>query len=190
MGDMRTKEDIRKRLEAGIDYYNARIEAWGKVKRATKKDGTDFAAYGKNFEGAETGKYYGIESAMHPYLTVAFRNGNKYETDHMRVYLDERDSDYQKNPEREAYTGETWTYDTERLTPDEAMQAIQNHIAKYTAWKEKDENELKNLDECFEEVESHVQAIRDMLKRAKGEELSSTLVYALEDYVKSRMTCI
>lgn len=45
------KEDAKKKMEKSVNYYQVRIEAWEKVKRVYKKDGSVFKVLSKNFEG-------------------------------------------------------------------------------------------------------------------------------------------
>lgn len=49
----KSKEAIRKQFENYIQEYEVKIRLWSAVKRVTKKDGSDFQSFGKNFENAE-----------------------------------------------------------------------------------------------------------------------------------------
>lgn len=67
---IRTAADIEQHIKESIAYYDTRINAWEAVRRLTKKDGSDFANFGKNFENARICAPYGL----HNKLVVNFRD--------------------------------------------------------------------------------------------------------------------
>jgi len=69
---IRTAADVEQRIKGSIAYYDTRINAWKAVKRLTKKDGSDFANFGKNFENARIYAPYGL----HNKLVINFRDEN------------------------------------------------------------------------------------------------------------------
>lgn len=52
MSNYKNLEDIEKEFKKRIDNHAALLEAWEKVERVTKKDGSDFKALSKNFNNA------------------------------------------------------------------------------------------------------------------------------------------
>ena len=96
MSNIRNYEDVRKKIQENIWYYEGKIKMWEAVKFPTKKDGTPFKVLSKNFEGAQIGAYHVVEGWANPYLTVygyvkKYGNSdnayNYYESDHMEIHV-------------------------------------------------------------------------------------------------------
>lgn len=66
-------EDIKKSLYVSREDHKCYLEAWRKVTRNRKKDGSDYQNINKNFNGAKIDPNYSI-----PWLTVWTENGAHY----------------------------------------------------------------------------------------------------------------
>ena len=51
-------DELKKKYLENAESYKSAIKAWQNVKRATKKDGSDFANFGKNFVNANINREY------------------------------------------------------------------------------------------------------------------------------------
>ena len=69
--------EMKNEYRANAENYKNAINAWSNVKRTTKKDGSDFANFGKNFVNATIRQKY---SWCNPTLEVGYRCGNGYYT--------------------------------------------------------------------------------------------------------------
>ena len=73
---------IEKKYRSGIDTYKNAIKAWTNVKRVSKKDGSDFANFGKNFTNATFKQEYPWAK---PELKVDYKCGYGYAYDSIEV---------------------------------------------------------------------------------------------------------
>jgi len=192
MTTYRNYDEVKKDLQENIEYYNARITAWEAVRIVTKKDGTPFKVYSKNFAGAEIGRYTPVEDYANPYLTVYFKVAGRYESDQLELTYNNRGLDEglpEENPEREERFS-AWGTKHYIVTPEEARVKIDNLIARYKEHKAEAERELNESKEYFDKVNAKCEEIRDILTEIKGDRLSSHLVYVLEDYIKDKVRFI
>lgn len=190
MSKYRNYEEIKARLEENVKYYDARIKAWQQVERATKKDGSDFKVFSKNFNGAETGKYYPIEDYSNPYLTVAFEDENgRYTTDQMSLKADKHLTEQANIPEHndEREVRYSYGYPVEILTVEETWTAIQNLIQKYKHWKAEAERELAESKAHFEKIDALLDEVNNTLKEISPGDLSSTARYAFREYITNNI---
>lgn len=187
MERIRNFEDVKNRLQESINYYDCRIKAWEAVTFPTKKDGTPFKVFSKNFDGADIGKYYPVEDAAHPYLTVYAEEkqigGNtRYISDHLQIYMDRyNDRLPQHNPER---TIISWCgIPIEQLTLDEIKTEIQALISRYKGYKKRAEYQLSIAGDVFEQVNNALDGVRTVFR--ENNLRSTTLGYALENYIEN-----
>lgn len=186
MSKYRNYEEIKANLEASVKYYDARVKAWQQVERVTKKDGSDFKVFSKNFNGAETGQYYPIEDYSNPYLTVAFEDENgRYATDHMSLKADKHLTEQANIPEHndEREVRYAYGHPIEILTVEETWTAIQNMIQKYEHWKAEAERELAESQAQFEKIDALLEEINNTRKGISPGELSSHARYVFKDYI-------
>ena len=186
MNTYRSYEEIKQDLEMTVKWYEVRIAAWENVKIVTKKDGTPFKVYSKNFDGADIEKYTPVEDYANPYLTVCFRDERgRWESDQFPLDIG---SGYltaglpEENEEREVRVT-AWGNSHAIATPAEAGIMLKNLIKKYRENKAEAERELEMSKAYFDKVEAKCEEIRGILKEIKGERLSSHFVYDLEDYI-------
>ena len=188
MERIRNFEDVKNKLQESINYYDCRIKAWESVTFPTKKDGTPFKVFSKNFAGADIGKYYPVEDAAHPYLTVYAEekqlNGNTvYISDHLQIYMDQyNDRLPQPNPEREVVFTH---YGSEReiLTIDEIKTEIQALISRHEYKKKQAEYQLSIAGDVFEQINIALDGVRTVFRENNLN--MTTLGFALENYIKN-----
>ena len=188
MGTFRNYEEVKKDLQETISYYDDRIKAWESVQIVTKKDGTPFKVYSKNFAGAEIGKYYPVEDYANPYLSVHFKHNGRYEWDQIELVYDGRALDDglpEENPEREERIS-AWGVKRNIVTPAEAMTKVNNLISRYKDYKAEAEHELEHSKEYFDQIDAKCEEIRAILTGIKGDRMSSHIVYVLEDYIRDK----
>ena len=154
-------EDIKNRINEGIDFYTARINAWESVERAHKKNGGDFADLSRNFTGAKFVREY-----SETYLYVYFRTKSEgYTYDFITL----GDSPYSKRPALD--------------TADAIEKAITELITKY---KERLACDIRQAEIAEEVATPFINAVNSALATVKekaGDD--TTLYYACRDYMKS-----
>ena len=182
-----TYEDVRKRLRETIDYYDRRIKLWENVTFPTKKDGTPFKVFSKNFDGASIGAYTPVEDWAHPYLTVAgfFKEEDgrqTYEKDHMEIFVNPYNKRLpQHSEDRETRPG--WGCDIEIMTLDEVKSEISALIKRYKVLKKESEDMMAISEEKFNAVREKLLELKDIIY-CKEIVTNSSLEFALQSYVK------
>ena len=185
--EIRGYADIRTKLNASIGYYDALIKMWKNVEFITKKDGTPFKVFSKNFKNASIGKYYPVEDWGNPYLTVDgeyYINENGYRNiaeDHMQIYVDKYNSRLpEHNEEREM---RSWCgIPREVMTIEEIKSEVAYRISELERYKKEAEDALEMSEAVFKLVEDKLKEIHDIVY--DGDIKSSSLEYALQDYVR------
>ena len=81
MDNIRCSADVVSRCRESVNYYADRIAAWENVKRITKKDGSDFQAFNRNFSGGAVEYYYYKNAFCVHFLDSARR----YQTDDLDI---------------------------------------------------------------------------------------------------------
>jgi hypothetical protein len=180
---MRNKEEIKNRLERILKDYRAKLEAWNNVQRATKKDGTEFAVFSKNFVNASTNQN-SDRTVEHPEMTVYYQcDGYKSDSINMYLYMDTlKDGD----PRKEGYQ-KHWHRMTYRYNVKETFEAIEEHKQRIKERISQYEKQLADLDKYFEEAD---RLKRQVIEFLKADDLKDTigansLGYALRDYIKN-----
>ena len=174
-------EDMRKGLESSIKWYDDRIKLWEAVKFPRKKDGTPFKVLSKNFDGAKIGAYYPVERWDNPYLTVRGYVGGEWADDHIPIYMDKYNERLPKhNDEREVRRSE-FGYDVEVLTLEEIGSEIRHRIEDFGRHKAEAERALMVSEEKYNEVQSKLSEIRDIIC---SDDTPETLRYSLRDQVE------
>ena len=185
------REDIILKISNNITDTKSRIEAWRKVKRLTKKDGSDFAIKSKNIDGAKFNSYTYVENYEHPYLTICYIcNGfSKEESLPMFEYID----DMQKNNdvrlenkdqiiEKHGISRGTYIYSI-----DECFQAIERYILKLENNLKEYIKQLDNADFYINKADKIINDIKSLINEdgLKNEPYKNTLCYETEDYIRS-----
>lgn len=121
---MRIEEIEKKYRENSKGYQNA-IVAWQNVKRVTKKDGSDFANFGKNFVNATIRQEY---SWVKPSLKVDYQQGSgswTYDT----IEIEDNDS------------------------VNDVFDKINKRVELFRGYVADDERKAKNVEQVFKEVD-------------------------------------
>lgn len=123
---------IEQTYRGHIDDYKNAINAWSNVKRATKKDGSDFANFGKNFVNATIRQEY---SWCNPTLKVDYRCGNSYTYDTVEI---------EKND-----------------TVNDIFVKINNRIRVFNGYIAEAEKKAKNTEHVFDEVDKTMKELME-----------------------------
>lgn len=184
---IRNMDDILNEIDRRDDYYNSRIRALKSITFPTKKDGTPFAVFGKNFKPGEGMLLYTpSENETHPKLEYHAKDSKGLwfeDCVDLYLYVDEM---RRKNPDDERIKGIENNYsiyrNTYKLTLEECKQAIKDKISlyeKYIADDEADRKAIKKLF-CDTDFEKKVLEIRDIIHNFKD----SSCKYDLNNYVE------
>lgn len=170
MGSM-NKEQIRAKLEKYISEYKAKIELWQHVERITKKDGTDFQNFCKNFVGAkiETGGIHDRDIVVFDHKVI----NSRMEWIEDKISTDLNVEDYvrffSKHPEEERIIRERIIKDYLYLTPDETMQMIKRQIAIYQERITDYREQLEMLDNAYDVIKAKTKELYDTLEAVTGD---------------------
>ena len=183
MVDIRNYEELKKKIEEDIRYYENRIELWKRVEIVTKKDGTPYKNFNQNFKNADVGKYYPVEDWANPYLTVAdhFRNSKghwEWFDDHMEIYVikyNKRLPEHNEEREVRHWCGQP----REVMTFDEIRSEIDHRIAELEEHKKQCEEDLARSEMVFAEAEKEVDKIKEIISGEEG----SSLKYGIKEYI-------
>ena len=126
------EQNYRNHIE---DYKNA-INAWSNVKRATKKDGSDFANFGKNFVNATIRQEY---SWCNPTLKVDYRCGNSYTYDTVEIGKND--------------------------TVNDVFVKINNRIKVFDGYIAEAEKKMKNTEHVFNEVDKTMKELKEFCNK-------------------------
>lgn len=186
MGSM-DKEQIRAKLEKYVAEYKAKIELWQRVERITKKDGTDFQNFCKNFSGAkiETGGIHDRDIVVYGYCVIEKREQwieDKIATD---INLEDYIKIFDRKPEEARIIRETLIKDYLYLTPDESMQLINRQIAIYQERITDYQKQLEMLDNAYDVIKAKTKELYDTLKEVSGDlgMYHNSLYYALKEII-------
>lgn len=154
-----TKDAIEK-MEKSVKYYGCRIEAWEKVKRIYKKDGSNFKQFSKNFTNCKIVNEYGYNK-----IYIYFIN------------------------ERGGYDSD-WTtlYDIDLESPEaveEAEKKIKSHIEGYKKRLEMDKKGAAAIADQIEEIKPYLDKINNIVKDAdKNTNTGHTLKSYIKEYLR------
>lgn len=186
MGSM-NKEQIRAKLERYISEYKAKIELWQHVERITKKDGTDFQNFCKNFSNAkiETGGIHDRDITVYGYRIIEKREQwieDKISTD---LNVEDYVRFFSKQPEEERIIRERIIKDYLYLTPEETMQMIKRQIAIYRERITDYQQQLALLDNAYDVIRGETKKLYDTLKAVTGDlgMYHNALYYALKEII-------
>lgn len=182
------KEEIRTKLNKYISEYKAKIELWQKVTRNTKKDGTDFQNFCKNFSNAkiETGGIHDRDIVVFDHKII----NSRMEWIEDKISTDLNVEDYvrffSKQPEESRIIRETIIKDYLYLTPDESMQLIKRQIAIYQERITDYNKQLELLDNAYDIITAKTKELFDTLKEVTGDlgMYHNSLYYALKEKIE------
>lgn len=188
MSGYKNLEDIKKEFSKRIAEHETLLEAWEKVERVTKKDGSNFAALGKNFKNAKIREnQYSIRPDK--LLTVyGWTSDNRYieedinTTDHADRY-----NGRAIDPERiikESYITPYYIKTVDELFED--IEAKKEYHKKAIEGYKKQINESQfYYDQIAGKMIEIHNVLNSMCKKGKPSTEFLSLRYALEDVVKN-----
>ena len=153
-------QDAIEKMEKSVKYYGCRIEAWEKVGRAYKKDGSNFKQFSKNFTNCKIVSEYGYNKIYIYFIS-----------------------------ERGAYDSD-WTtlYDIDLESPEaveEAEKKIKSHIEGYKKWFEIDKKGAAAIADQIEAIKPYLDKINDIVKDAdKNTNTGHTLKSYIKEYLR------
>lgn len=177
-------DDVKKMLQVELEVQRAYLAAWQQVKILKKKDGSDFQNRKKTFEGAS----WEIESYsddLHPVLKVYTRESHRgyiSQELYMYVYTDEMSDDDPRKNQGKNYS--SWSRKTYILTPEEAMQRIQEHIKHLHKDIDSITEQLDNFDKIYNSIKESFYQFSKVFKESceplrSNPKYPSMLEYAL-----------
>ena len=150
-------EDAKKRIEKRIAYYAERIEAWKKVERIRKKDGSDFANLAKNFTNCKIENSYSWQE-----LTVYFKSNVEGYT---KDYINISGNQYQEAAD----------------TADKIESRIKDIIKKYEGYKTTAEKALTEIESDLVKLTPELETLKKALKEAAEKDTQ----YIMQSYIKN-----
>ena len=153
-------QDAIKKMENSVKYYECRIEAWEKVQRVYKKDGSNFKQFNKNFTNCKIVNEYGFNKV---YIYFINERGG-YDSDWITLH----DIDL-KSPE----------------AVEEAEKKIKSHIEGYKRWFEMDKKGAAAIADQIEAINPLLDQINNILKDAdKNTNTGHTLKSYIKEYLR------
>ena len=183
---MKDLESIIKELEKRIDEHKALLEAWQRVKRLYKKDGSSFSVLSKNFENA---KIEDEPYSLYPVKIVKVWNcgkSGKYYNEDIRCTQLVRYSKREIDPSR--VIKETLLEDRYNLTVDEIFEDIATKIEYHKNRIEELQNQIAMAEKYYNLINGKMLEVKAILNevcnnKVQGKNLN--LRYELEDVIKS-----
>lgn len=182
------KEEIRTKLEKYISEYQVKIELWQRVERITKKDGTDFQNFGKNFTNSriETGLIHDRDIVVFDHKIINSRMEwieDKISTD---LNVEDYIKIFERQPEKDRIISETLIKDYLYLTPEESMQMIERQISIYQERITDYQKQLELLDNAYDIITAKTKELFDTLKEVTGDlgMYHNSLYYSLKEKIE------
>lgn len=163
----KSKDQIKEEYMNTIADYEARIRLWKAVKRVTKKDGSDFQNFAKNFENAkiERGRICSDDFEINV-SDYSVRIAGKWVSDNIDIRQVVKYSKITPNPDQIQKV--KYLEDFFYMTPEQTMQMIQYRIESYENQIQECKDQIEQLDNLYEYVTSHVTEIMDHIKSVAG----------------------
>ena len=174
----RNLEEVKKELQTYIIETEAIMNLWKQVKRKTKKDGTDFAVFSKNFENAT----YGPDIVGNMAVKVhGYAGCYRYVEDEIGIRVVARYENTIK-PDESRIINEPCLMPYFYLTVDEVfikiaekIKSCEDRIAEYR-------RQLEQAEEVFNAFQSAIQTALDGVKEKAGK--TGHLYHACRDYMQ------
>lgn len=187
MSSYKNLEDIKKEFEKRIDNHAALLEAWEKVERVTKKDGSDFKALSKNFNNATV---IVNEFVLRPSKKIRVYGRTK-RNDFVEDFVETTDLvKYSKRPVdaarilKESYL-EPWY----EKTVDEIFEDIETQKEYHRKAIEGYEKQIQEANFYYDIISAKMEEIHkvlnNMCEKGKSSNEFLSLRYALENIVKN-----
>ena len=179
-------EDIIKKLENSLDYYQTELDLWGKVSRNYKKDGKSFENLSKNFNNAKI-QQENYEPSDYKEICVYGRDKKGYcQTYSIKCYEYE-ETEYTKTK----IEYETWRKPIYILTVDGIFDRIQKRMDFDRERIDNLQKQIEIAPHLFEEVSNCLTTLEDVLengtKSVSDKYGTSSLRYALRDYITNNV---
>ena len=166
-----TKAEALTELHRRIAEKQALAKAWSIATLEKTKTGSEFARLGSGLKNCNLGKYYPVEDAAHPYITVTTQytptpGTSKYISDEIPIYyyLDELpDTDPRKADYKRQFFRQTVT-----MSPDEIRQALINRYNHFIAGIEDLQKQVKLFDKAFDHYRKAIEAAEQKLLIESG----------------------
>lgn len=178
---MKTTEDIKKTLGKYIRENEKKIELWENVQRVHKKDGTDFANFGKNFTGCKVEQKNYSTYNDKELIVSDWAVGSGYIHDEIDIRQLVKYSTLRPAEDRIqkiAYL-EPFFY----ITPDEAEVLIKERIEKLRSLNAGYQYQLDQVDKVFSRFKYDIDNALQFLKDRAGK--NSVLYYEAREYMKA-----
>ena len=179
-------EEIKNELAREIEKDTAYIEAWEKVEILTKKDGTPFANFAKNFSGATVFiPIYAMQSGERAIRVNVCTKSCGYTYDEINLYnlvknmKDEKKLAKTENYQpKQTYLEQVYSYDM-----DDAKEAIENRIAYLKDRVETMKRQYENAETIFNKFKNEYEKLISDLEKDTEKDKNSTLFYAIKKAV-------
>lgn len=181
MRNRRKTEQVKEDLRKYIKENSALLEAWKKVRKRTKKDGTDFQNLRQAFKDNENHvdvvrKTYATQD-FEKALRVWCRVDGKYIDDEIDVYDPRTENYHESRAVRAGY------YTIVLLTADEVMQRVNERINLMEKRIAESEAQLELVDEVYEAFADTIdKALEEAAQKAGGQ---NHLYYACREYMRT-----
>lgn len=154
------KDKIRSEFENLIKTYETKIDLWKKVERVTKKDGSDFQSYGKNFKNVEAVKDNYLAGNLRIQVSDYIANSGFIED-----YIETRQvAKYSKViPSEDQIIKESFYEPYFYLTPDQMMEMIDIRISTYEEKIQSYKEQLEKLDDAYDAVMERVAELKNTI---------------------------
>ena len=175
---MKNANEIKKNLEKYIAEHEAKAAWWKKVERLTKKDGSGFKVFSKNFKNA---RIYANYMQRNVIAVGGWVNGSGYIDDELDLweYVDHTEL----NPEEHTIIKESpWSREYFYLTVDEVFAKIEKRIQMHEKYVKEYKEQLEKTESVFKEfAEAIDKALATMAEKAGK---NSSLYYQCREYME------
>lgn len=175
---MKTAEEIKSKLSKYIAENEEKIKLWEQVQRVHKKDGTDFANFGKNFTGCKVQeKSYSSEKEI---VVSSWTPAAGYRHDEIDIRQIVRYSKITPAPEQVQKVQYLEPFFD--VTPDQAEALIADRIETLKQHNAEYKQQLAITDKVYSRFVFQINNALQELKDQAGDR--STLYYEARDYMQ------
>ena len=176
---MKNAQEVKKDLEKSLREHEAKAEWWKKVERVTKKDGSNFKIFSKNFSNC---RIYANYMQRNVIAVGGWVDGSGYVDDEMDLW--EYVDNTELNPDEHTIIKEAvWSRAYFYLTVDEVFQKIATQIEMHERYAKEYREQIEKADEVFNEFAEAINIALDKLKEKAGD--NTSLYYRCREYMKT-----
>lgn len=178
----------QKAVDELVKYYRDELaiaEAWKGAKVKKTKSGEEFAQLGRACEGCAIGKYYPVEEAGRPWLSVFYRDSlGRYTQNQFAIHSDDMSrTDYREFSERWGHKYGIFNADACNEKIRETIEYHERSAAEYL-------EQIKAAPAAIAEGERLAEEVAKALRAIGGKEINgriypSSLQYLVRDAVKT-----